>query len=332
MLLERLCNAVSPSAYEGEMREIIKNAIKDYVDEVKVDRMGNIVAHKRGTGKRVLVDAHMDEIGFIITGYNEDGTLKFSSLGLVDSKVVPCKVVSIGKKRISGVIGLKPIHLQTKDESEKSIKLSSLCIDIGAKSKEEARNTVPIGEYAVFTTEFGYFGEGLIKGKALDNRVGCGVLVELLKENYGCDFYGVFSVQEEIEGRGAYIPAYNIRPDLALILEGTICADMPNVGENLKVTKLQEGPAISIIDETSIFDANTINEIKKIALEVGIPYQIRKSIVGNNNGGAYTMSGSSSKVVTLSTPCRYIHSSVSVCSIEDYENTIKLAKEYLKSL
>ncbi|QGU93797.1 M42 family peptidase [Clostridium bovifaecis] len=332
MLLERLCNAASPSAYEGEMREIIKSEIKDYVDEVKVDRMGNIVAHKEGTGKRILIDAHMDEVGFIITGYNEDGTLKFSSLGLVDSKVVPCKVVSLGEKRIPGVIGLKPVHLQTKEESEKNIQLSNLCIDIGAKSKEEARSIIPLGEYAVFTTRFEYFGEGLIKAKALDNRVGCSALIELLKEKYNCDLYGVFSVQEEIKDRGAYIPAYNIQSDIVLILEGTICADMPNVGENLKVTKLKEGPAISIMDETSIFDSNIISEIKNIAVEKGIPYQIRKSTAGNNNGGSYIMNGDSTNVITLSVPSRYIHSSISVCSIEDYENTIRLAKEYLKSL
>ncbi|KYH27331.1 MULTISPECIES: M42 family metallopeptidase [Clostridium] len=332
MLLEKLCNIAAPSAYESDIREIIKNEVKSYVDEVKVDRMGNIITHKKGNGKRVVVDAHMDEIGFIITGYNEDGTLKFAPLGVIDSKIVPCKVVKIGRKGIYGVIGLKPIHLQSNKEREENINISSLCIDIGASSKKEAKEIVPLGEYASFTTKFESFGEGLIKGKALDDRVGCGVLIEILKENYNCDLYGVFSVQEENENRGAYIPAYNIKPDLVLILEGTICADAPNVEERLKVTKLGEGPAISVMDVSCVFDYNIIEEIKHIAVNNSIPYQIRKSTAGNNDGGAYVMSGSSTKVVTISVPCRYIHSAVSVCSLNDYENTIKLTREYLKSL
>lgn len=332
MLLERLCNAASPPGYEGEMRNIIKAEVKNYVDDVKVDKMGNIIVHKKGSGKRVVVDAHMDEIGFIITGYNEDGTLKFQSLGLMDTKVMPCKVVRIGEKKLPGVIGLKPIHLQEKDEKEKNISISNLSIDIGAKSKEEARGWVSIGEYAVFTTDFGYFGEGCIKGKALDNRVGCSILVELLKENYNCDLYGVFSVQEEIDNRGAYIPAHNINSDIALILEGTICADMPNIEENLRGTNMREGPAISIMDVTSIYDSNIIDEIKSIAANKGIPYQIRKSTVGNNDGGSYVMSGNGARVAAISIPCRYIHSPVTMCKTEDYKNTIKLVKEYLKSI
>ena len=202
MLLERLCNAASPSAYEGEVREIIKDEIKDYVDEIRIDRMGNIIAHKRGIGKKIVVDAHMDEIGFIVTGYNEDGTLKFQPLGAMDTKIMPCTTVSIGKNRLPGVIGLKPIHLQDKEEKEKNIELSKLSMDIGAKSKEEAKSIVPIGEYAVFTTKFDYFGEGFIKGKAFDNRVGCGVLIELLKKTTTAIFMECFLFKRRFKIEG----------------------------------------------------------------------------------------------------------------------------------
>lgn len=332
MLLEKLCNAASPSGYEGEVREIIKNEIKNNVDEVKIDRMGNIIVHKKGKGRKVVLDVHMDEVGFVVTGYNEDGTLKIAALGLVDNKVVPCKSVSIGKNKIPGIIGLKPIHLQSTEESNKIASISSLCIDIGAKSKEEAKKTVNIGDYAVFTTKFEAFGEGLFKGKALDDRVGCAILIELLKNEYNCDLYGVFSVQEEVGGRGAYIAAYDINPDISIILEGTVCGDMPNNSDNKRATELKKGPAISIMDTISIFDYHIIEDIKTVAIRENIPHQIRKSAVGHNDGGSYIMTGSSTKAVTISVPCRYIHSAISVCSKEDYENTIKLTREYLKTL
>ncbi len=329
MLLEELCNASAPVGYEGEVREIIKNEVKNYVDELTIDRMGNIVVHKKGKGKKVVLDAHMDEVGFIITGYNEDGTLKFKILGNIDNKTIPCKVVSIGEKNISGVIGLKPIHLQSNQDDDNS---SKLCIDIGAKSKEEAKETVALGECAVFTTKFEVFGENFFKGKAFDDRLGCAILIDLLKNNYDCDLYGVFSVQEEVSARGAYIAAYDINPDIAIILEGTVCGDMPNNSEARKATEIQKGPAVSVMDTMSISDHTVIEEIKKVAIKQNIPYQIRNSAVGYNDGGAYMMTGKGTKVVTISVPCRYIHSPISICSQEDYKNVIRLTREYLKTL
>ncbi|MCY6485911.1 M42 family metallopeptidase [Clostridium aestuarii] len=332
MVLQKLCNAAGPSGYEGSVRQIIKDEIKDYVDEIKVDRMGNIIAHKKGSEKKVVVDAHMDEVGFIIIGYNDDGTLKFTSLGGISNKVVPSKVVNIGKDKIPGVIGLKPIHLQSKQERGKNIPISKCCIDIGAKSKEEAKKLIPLGEYAVFTTEFGHFGEGLIKGKAFDDRIGCSILIELLKENYNCDLYAVFNVQEEVGMRGAYVSAYDIKPDITIAIEGTVCADMPGIQKHLMSTEIGKGPAISIIDKTSIYDKDIINEMKKVAVDNHISYQLRRTSVGSNDAGAFVMSGEGVKPAAIAVPCRYIHSSISVCSLEDYNNTIKLVTNYLKSL
>lgn len=332
MLLEKLCNAKAPSAYEGEVRNIIKNEIKDYVDDIKVDRMGNIIAHKKGNGKKIAVNANMDEIGLIITGYNQDGTLKFAPLGIIDNKALPCRDVTIGKNSIPGIIGLKPIHLQEKKEREKSYKLSDLCIDIGAKSKEEAKQNVFIGEYVTFNTMFEKFGDNLIKGKALCNRIGCSILVELLKDNFDCDFYGIFNVQGEIQARGAYASAYNIKPNIGIIIERTICNDMPGVEENMQAAKLGSGPVIAIMDQTTIYNADIIEKVKEIAWEKSIPYQIKGSAVGLNGAGSYVMAGSSAKIMTISVPCRYVHTSISVCSIKDYENTLKLLKEYVYSL
>lgn len=332
MLLEKLCNATGPSGYEGDIRNIIKEELKSYVDEIKVDKMGNIIAHKKGDGKKVIIDAHMDEVGFIITGYNEDGTLRFDCLGGINSKIIPAKVVFIGEKRIPGVIGLKPIHLQDAEERKKGISYSQCCIDIGSHSKEETKKQVSLGDFAIFDTEFSEFGEGLLKGKAFDDRMGCAVLVEILKENYDCDLYGVFNVQEEVGERGAFVAAYNVKADIGIALEGTICADMPNIPSHMRATEIGKGPAISIMDKTSLFDDGLSQEIIKTAEDAGIPYQLRRAIAGGNDAGAIHMSGEGAVVATVSVPCRYIHSSISVASRNDFENTKKLMVEFIKNI
>lgn len=332
MILEKLCNASGPSGYEGEVRNMIKETVKNYADEIITDRMGNIIAHKKGEGKKVILDAHMDQVGFIITAFNEDGTLKFSSLGGINSKVIPCKTVLIGENKIPGVIGIKPIHLQNKDEREGTLSYSDCCIDIGTNSKEETKKLISLGEYAVFDTAFSGFGEGLIKGKAFDDRIGCAVVINALKEDYNCDLYGVFNVQEEVGERGANVSAFKIQPDIGIAIEGTICADMANVPPHLRATELGKGPAISIMDRTSIFNSDIAEDIMKVAAEKGIPYQRRRAAAGGNDAGVIHMSGEGAKVATVSIPCRYIHSSVSAASIEDYVSTTKLIIEYLKTL
>jgi len=332
MFLEKLSNASGASGYEGEVRDIIKEVIKEYVDEIKVDRMGNIIAHKKGKGKKVIIDAHMDEVGFIITAYNEDGTLKFSPLGGINSKIIPAKVVSIGENKITGVIGLKPIHLQTAEERKASISYGDCSIDIGSNSKDETKKLIDLGDFAVFNSSFSDFGDGLIKGKAFDDRIGCDVLVSILKENYNCDLYGVFNVQEEVGERGAFASAYGIKPDIGIALEGTICADMPNVPKHLMATEIGKGPAISIMDSTSIFSGAISRDIIKVAEKNKIQYQLRRSVAGGNDAGAINMSGEGAAVATVSVPCRYIHSSISVASKSDIENTKKLMIEYLKQI
>lgn len=332
MFLEKLCNASGPVSYEDEVRKLIKDEIKDFVDEIKVDRIGNIIAHKKGKGKKVMIDAHMDEVAFIITGINDDGTMRFAAMGGINSKIIASKMVYIGKNKIPGVIGLKPIHLQNSDERENSISYDKCCIDIGTKSKEETKKYVKLGDYAVFTTEFAEFGEGLVKAKALDDRAGCAVLVEVLKENYDCDLYAAFNVMEEIGDRGAYVSAFQISPDIGIAIEGTICADMPGIQDHLRVTEIGKGPAISIMDRTSIFNVDITNDIIETAEKNGIPYQRRRAIAGGNDAGAIHTSGNGAKVATVSVPCRYIHSSVSVASINDFKNTVELLKKYICNL
>lgn len=331
-LLDKLTSLDGPSGYEGEVRNFIKEKIAPYVDEIFVDRMGNVIAHKKGNGKRVIIDAHMDEVGFIITGYNNDGTLRFRALGGINAKIIPSKTVLIGPDKIPGVIGAKPIHLQDKAPREKGLTYDDCCIDIGTYSRSEAEKSIELGEYVVFDTEYDEFGEGLVKGKAFDDRMGCLILMEALKESYNADIYGVFAVQEEVGERGAFIASLNVKGDIGIALEGTICADMPNIPKHLSATEVGKGPAISIMDRTSIFDTDIAQDLMELGNELGIIHQRRKAIAGGNDAATFHGTGEGAKIATLSVPCRYIHSAVSVASKSDITNTIKLLVAYLKTL
>ncbi|KEH85026.1 aminopeptidase [Clostridium novyi A str. 4540] len=322
MLLEKLCNSVALPSYEDEVRDLIKNSIKDFVDEIKVDRMGNIVAHKKGNGKTVILDAYMDEVGFIITAFNDDGTLKFTTLGSVDEKSIPCKDVIIGDKRINGVIGFKAIHLQGKKEREENIDIEKLSIDIGAKSKEQAKKYVSIGDYVSFTSKFSKLGNKLVKGKALDSRITCYILIELLKENYNADIYAIFSVQKQVGNRGAIVSSYNKKSDITIVFEGGLSKNNDNV--------IDKGPSLSRIDGNVVCNSDVINDIKTIGEKESIPYEIKNNKNKGNSGDSYVENGS--KLVTVSVPCKYMNSAISVSSIDDIENTIKLIRGYLKSL
>lgn len=332
MLLEELSNAAGPSSYEGEVREIIVRELKDYVEDIKVDNMGNVLVHKKGNGPKVLLDAHMDEVGLIITGFNDDGTLRFSTLGGIYAAVLPAKTVLIGKNKLTGVIGIKPIHLQSKEERIKPISISNLCIDIGAINSSEARKYVNLGEYAVFDTKFEEFGEGLVKGKALDDRIGCAVLIEVLKENYNCNLYCSFSVQEEVGERGAFASSYCVEPDIGIAIEGTICNDLPGVSKVDGATAIGMGPAISLMDKTSIYDAELISDIEKVAKGKYILCQKRKSVASSNDAWSFHGTGEGARIAAISIPVRYIHSTVSIASLADYESTKRLIIEYLKTL
>ena len=235
----------------------------------------------------------------------------------------------IGKDKIKGVIGAKPIHLQKSAEWTRALNLDELYIDIGAKSKEEAEKIVSIGDYVTFASEYVEFGEDLVKGKALDNRVGCSLLIELIKEIRDISFYAVFTVMEEIGLVGAGPAAYEVNPDISLVLEGTLCYDMPKLDTHLIPTYLNKGPAISLIDRSTVYNPKFREKIVKIAEKNNIPYQYRKTAMGGNDSGKIHTSREGSITTTISVPCRYIHSPASVMSKNDYNNTYALLKAIL---
>lgn len=331
MLLKQLTEASGISGNEKEVRDLIISEIKDHVDNIKIDRIGNVIAYKKGkdTKKKLMITAHMDEVGLLIKEIDTMGLLKFTTVGGVDKRILVSKPVLIGKDKIAGVIGAKPIHLQRKEEWTRALNLDELYIDIGAKSKEEAEKIVSVGDYVSFASDYVEFGEGLVKAKALDNRVGCSLLIELVKEIKDISFYAVFTVMEEIGLVGAGPAAYEVNPDISLVLEGTLCYDMPKLDTHLVPTYLNQGPAISLIDRTTVYDHNFRKQIVKIAEKNNIPFQYRKTSMGGNDSGKIHTSRDGSITTTISVPCRYIHSPASVMSKTDYNNTYTLLKAIL---
>jgi len=331
MLLKELTEASGVSGNEKEVRDLIISEIKDYVDSYKIDRLGNIIAYKKGKdiGKKLMITAHMDEVGLMIKDIDKDGFLKFMTVGGIDKRILVSKPVLVGKDKLPGVIGAKPIHLQKPDERTRALNIDELYIDIGARSKEEAERYVSIGDYVIFDSEYVEFGEGLVKAKALDNRVGCSLLIKLIKEIKDISFYAVFTVMEEVGLVGAGPAAYEVDPDYAIILEGTLCYDMPKLDTHLIPTYLNKGPAISLIDRTTIYNKDFRNKIVEIAKKNNIPYQFRKTSMGGNDSGKIHTTREGSITATISVPCRYIHSPASVMSKKDYDSTFALLKEIL---
>ncbi len=331
MLLKRLTESRGVSGDEGEVRALIREEVVSLADQVYVDRIGNLIAVKKGRklDKKVMLSAHMDEVGLIITGIGENGMLRFHTIGGMDERILVSKRVLIGPDKIPGVIGAKAIHLQEPDERTKALKQSQLYIDIGMSSKEGAEKVVKLGDYVVFDSSYVEFGEGLVKAKALDDRVGCAIAVEMLRERYDFTLVAAFTVQEEVGLRGAEVAAYHIEPDLALVLEGTTCSDVADVEEHLQATRIGRGPALSIMDRSSIAHQDVLKKLVDTANTYGIPYQYRETTMGGNDGGRIHISRGGVPTASVSVPCRYIHSPVSVCSKMDFDNCSRLVKAFL---
>lgn len=330
-LLKKLSETDGVSGNENDIREIVKAEATKYADSVTVDNIGNVIAYKKGrTGKsKVMLCAHMDEVGLMVSYIEDNGFIKFKPVGGIDQRVLLAKRVRIGKSKLTGVIGVKAVHLQSQAERNSVIPLSSMYIDVGAASKDETG--VKLGDYISFDTKFDDFGDGKIKGKALDDRLGVAALLSILRNTYDDDIYACFTVQEEIGLRGAGPAAYVIKPDIAIVCEATTAADVPDVKEAECVTVLGAGPALSYADSATIGDKRLINDILNTARAEGIAYQIKRSAAGGNDAGAIHISRDGIPTAVISVPCRYIHSPVSVADSSDHEGMIALLDAYLKS-
>ena len=329
MLLKELTKLNGVSGCEGEVRDFIMEKIAMYADDVQIDTMGNLIALKKGTGettKKILFCAHMDEVGFILSKIDDDGYLKFKSVGGIDERILLSKRVAVGKNKIPGVIGIKAVHLRTPDERKAVIKHKEMYIDIGAKDKEDAEKKVQLGDYIAFDSSFDELGGGKIKAKAIDDRVGCAIFIECMKKEYVNDIYFCFTTQEETGVKGASIVAHRLRPDVAFVVEATTASDVPFLQEHEYSASLSKGPVLTVMDRGSISDKKLNKYIMEQAEENNIPYQLKQSIAGGNDARSLQVAGGSCATAVISLPCRYIHSPVSVADMGDIENMSALVK------
>ena len=338
-LLRQLTEATGVSGAEKEVRLLIRDLIADHVDEWSVDTMGNLLATKRGTGAsdlRVLVDAHMDEVGLLVVEIESSGMLKFVTVGGFDDRALLGKVVQIGSQKVTGVIGARAIHLLKSNEYNKVVKVDGMRIDIGAKNKDSAAAKVKVGDYAAFVTayeESGAPGGRTAIGKAFDNRAGCAALVELLRgERYPFDLIAAFTVQEEVGLRGAEVAAYSARPDAALVLECTPAYDLPNEKDVSPNVALGQGPSIYVMDARTMQDPRLVAHLTRTADAHGIPYQIRQPGGGGTNTGAIQRAAAGIPVATVAVPGRYAHTPTLMISLDDYDNVVRLADAALRGL
>lgn len=330
-LLERLCTACGVSGDEDDIRDIILEEIKPYADELKVDSLGNILAFKKGKQRaksKLLISAHMDEVGFIVTNIESNGTLKFAEVGGIDKKAACGKAVLIGKNKLPGVIGAVPVHVLKADERAKNPSIDSLYIDIGADTKEQAEKCVSLGDCVYFDSVFE--ADERIIGKAIDDRAGCMALIELLQSELEYDTYFSFVVQEEIGLRGAKGAAFTLNPDTAIVVEATTASDIPDVSGADKVCSVGSGAVVSFMDGATMYDRTLYRLIIDNAKQAEIPVQTKTKIAGGNDAGAIHQSRGGVRTAAISVPCRYLHSSTSLISRDDLQavcDTLRLAAE-----
>ena len=331
-MLEELCLINGASGDEAAVRDYIINKIKDYC-EFEVDNLGSIIAFKKGKhtpAKKVMLCAHMDEVGFIITYITDDGYLKFSPVGGIDPRVVIDRVVDING--VKGVIGSKAVHLLSAEEKKTAPDFSKLYIDIGATSREDAEKYVSLGDFAYFVSDYVKFGMGSVKAKALDDRIGCMLMIELIKSDHEYDTYFCFNVQEEVGLRGAACTSYRVQSDISVILESTTAADLCGVAGGERCCVLGEGPVVSYMDRATVYDRALFELAFETAKENGIKIQTKTAVAGGNDAGSVQTSGRGSRVIAVSLPCRYIHSGSSVVKLSDIDETRKLLKAFLTKL
>jgi endoglucanase len=329
-LLEKLCNAIAVSGEEGEVRRIVLEEVKPYADEVKVDALGNVLATRTGGGRkrlRVMLDAHMDEVGLIVVAEDGEGIYRFEPVGGIDVRHLVGKQLFVGKEHIPAVIGAKPIHLMKAEEYLQKVSLDALRIDLGPAGKAN------VGDRAAFATRFRRVGPSVM-AKSIDDRIGVATLIELFKQApSNIDLCAAFSVQEEIGLRGARVAAQYFQPDLAIAIDSTPANDLPlyEGSENMSYnTKLGLGPAIYIVDGSTIHDPRLVRFLQETAEAEKITYQFRQPGGGGTDSGAIQRSLAGIPTVSVSVPHRYTHSPVSIARLEDWKNTIRLLHAALK--
>ena len=346
-LIRELSLAFGPSGCEDGVRELIIEQIRGECDTFTVDKAGNLIAVIRGRGldydldtpRRLMLSAHMDEVGFMIKEITEEGYLRFGTVGGIDPRVLCGRHVKIGdeRRRVHGVVVSKAIHLQSAEERAKATPVHKMYIDIGAKGRDDAKKYVAVGDYATFDSDFVTFGKDgcMMKGKALDDRAGCAMLIEVMRDLHRnpCDLpFDVcfaFTCCEEVGISGANVAAFVIKPDTAIILEATAVNDLPGAGRN-RVSVQGEGGTLTLADRGTIYDVGFVEFACQTAEENGLKCQIKQAMTGGTDAAHIQRSMTGVRVLGLSLPTRYIHSASNVARFEDFEQTWKLVAAMLR--
>lgn len=346
-LIQELSGLFGPTGCEDEVADRIEALLGGRCESFCRDRMGNVIALLR-TGDvdapnraKVMISAHMDEVGVMITEICEDGLLRFDTVGGIHVSVLEGRKMILGDEinRVRGVVASKAIHHKKREERNKPTPMNQLYIDIGATNREEAEKVLSVGSFGTFDSEFYTFGKdhSLIKAKALDDRMGCAAMLEVMESlrnhpsEAGLDLYFCFTVREEIGLSGAKTAAAKIAPDYAIVLESTAVADLPEVEAAKRVADLGGGGAISVMDRSTIYDRAFVAFAMATAKEKGIAAQIKRYVSGGNDAGSIHKTGVGVKTLALSVPTRYLHSPSCVASIADYRAVRDLTEALLRS-
>jgi putative aminopeptidase FrvX len=338
-VLEELSNADGVTGREGEVRDLMNEFLKPYVDETREDRLGNVIGFKKGNkdAPTVMLAAHMDEVGLMIKNITKKGFLQFTKIGGIDDRILFAQkvIVHTDKGSLTGVMGSKPIHIQKEEERKKVIEADRLFIDIGARDKKEAQKMgVHVGDVASFDTKFARIGKDVVVGKAFDDRVGCAMMVEVMKRlpKVDCNIYAVGTIQEEVGLRGATIAAFQVAPDIGIALETTIAGDTPGIGEGEAPAKMKEGPVLTVADAGLIAHPKVLRLLMDSAKEHKIPYQLETGIRGATDASkiALTREGVPSGVISV--PARYIHSPAALLNLDDVEKAVELTVAAIENL
>jgi len=337
--LEKLSNACGVTGREEEVRNLMKKFLKPYVDEVKEDKLGNVIGIKQGkkNAPKVMLAAHMDEIGLLIKTISKEGFLRFAKMGGIDDRILLAQkvIVCTEKGILHGIIGSKPPHIQKEEERKKVITYDDLFIDIGARNQEEAKKMgVKIGNPIGFDIKFVKVGKNIVIGKAFDDRVGCAVMVEAMKrlKKTDCTVYAVGTIQEEVGLRGATTAAFGIYPDIGIALDVTIAGDVPGVKEAEAPIKMRKGPSIEVADAGLITHPKVLSLLIDVAEKNKIPYQLETGLPGATDAARISLTREGVPCGVISVPTRYIHSPASMLCLDDAENTVKLVAAVIQEI
>lgn len=320
---EELCNLCAVSGDEGAVRDYVCRALEgNPTVSWQIDPLGNLLVEKKGAQRaphHLMVSAHMDEVGLIVTHVQDSGLLEIAAVGGVDASVVIGRQFLVGRQHIPGIVGTKPVHLLSKEQRSQLPTFDGLVLDIGASSAEEARKLAPEGTCAYFCPDFRTLGDGRVCSKAIDDRAGCALLLGLLEQELPYDITAAFLVQEEIGLRGATAAAYTVAPEFALVLEATTAADIVGASGGERVCTLGGGPVISFMDRSTMYDKGMYQVAFALCQAQGIPCQTKTRIAGGNDSGAIHVSRGGVRTLAVSLPCRYLHSPSCVADLADLD-------------